>query len=327
MTAYYNENDEFAADWLRNLIAAGLIADGEVDTRSIVDVRPGDLAGFTQCHFFAGIGGWSYALRKAGWDDSRPAWTGSCPCQPFSLAGAQRGFADERHLWPIWRDLVAVVRPPVVFGEQVASATEWLGLVRGDLEEMGYAVGALPIQAASAGADHLRDRYWFVADAGLSEHEWQRVSSGPPGERSSDPERRDGCGIVSGFDLADAGSGRFSRSSQGQSEQPRRTETQRASNSSINVADTIGERGCCRDRERQDATHADAPGKTSWVVGFDGKRRPVKSGIRLLAHGVPNRVGLLRGFGNAIDHRPAKEFIAAYMSARASSQHPSQERN
>ena len=42
--AYYNENDPFAAQWLRNLIAAGHIVPGDVDERSIVDVRPGDLA-------------------------------------------------------------------------------------------------------------------------------------------------------------------------------------------------------------------------------------------------------------------------------------------
>ena len=85
MTAYYNENDEYAADWLRNLITAGLIADGEVDTRSIVDVRPGDLRGYAQCHFFAGIGGWSYALRRAGWADSSPVWTGHVLASPSPL--------------------------------------------------------------------------------------------------------------------------------------------------------------------------------------------------------------------------------------------------
>ena len=69
--AYYNEIDPYAADWLHNLINAGLIAPGHVDQRSIEDVRPGDLAGYTQCHFFAGIGVWSYALRRAGWPDSR----------------------------------------------------------------------------------------------------------------------------------------------------------------------------------------------------------------------------------------------------------------
>ena len=56
------------------------IADGVVDARSISDIQPEDLREFTQCHFFAGIGVWSYALRLAQWPDSRQVWTGSCPC-------------------------------------------------------------------------------------------------------------------------------------------------------------------------------------------------------------------------------------------------------
>lgn len=129
MSAYYNEHDPKAAAWLRELIADGLIADGEVDERSIEDVRPADLDGFTQHHFFAGIGGWSYALRLAGWPDDRPVCTGSCPCQPFSVAGEGAGVDDERHLWPAFRWLIAQRGFPVVFGEQVASGLgrQWLG--------------------------------------------------------------------------------------------------------------------------------------------------------------------------------------------------------
>src|SRR5262245_45351114 len=125
---YYNEIDPFCAKWLRNLIAAGHIALGDVDERSIVDVRGDDLRGYKQCHFFAGIGGWSYALRLAGWEDDREVWTGSCPCQPFSAAGKQEGYADERHLWPHWHRLIRECKPSVIFGEQVDAAirTGWL---------------------------------------------------------------------------------------------------------------------------------------------------------------------------------------------------------
>jgi DNA (cytosine-5)-methyltransferase 1 len=126
MMHYYNENDPFAAAWLRNLIAAGRLPQGEVDDRSILEVQPSDLAGFSSCHFFAGIGGWPYALRLAGWPDERPVWTGSCPCQPLSVAGKGRGHADQRHLWPAFFGLIAECRPPVVFGEQVASALGWV---------------------------------------------------------------------------------------------------------------------------------------------------------------------------------------------------------
>ena len=164
---YYNEIDPYAAQWLRNLIAAGHIAHGIVDERSITDVKPADLAGYTQCHFFAGIGVWSHALRQSGWPDSRPVWTGSCPCQPFSAAGNQKGTADERHLWPVWFNLIRECRPSVIFGEQVEAAVNhgWLDLVQTDLEGEYYACGAVGIPAAGVGAPHIRQRLYFVADA------------------------------------------------------------------------------------------------------------------------------------------------------------------
>jgi DNA (cytosine-5)-methyltransferase 1 len=173
MTAYYNENDPYAAQWLRNLIQAGHIALGDVDERSIVDVRPDDLRGYVQCHFFAGIGGWSLALRIAGWPDDRPVWTGSCPCQPFSIAGEVRGVGDERHLWPEWFRLIRSRKPAIVFGEQIASKAGygWLAGVHLEMESEAYSFGAADLCAASVKAKHPRQRLFFVAhasDAGLA---------------------------------------------------------------------------------------------------------------------------------------------------------------
>ncbi len=193
MTAYYNEIDPYAARWLRNLIAAGHIAPGDVDERDIRDIKPNEIRGYTQCHFFAGVGVWSYALRLAGWPDDSPVWTGSCPCQPFSSAGLARGFADERHLWPFFHFLIEECGPGVVFGEQVASkdADTWIDLVQDDLEALGYAFGAVPFPSAGIGAPHLRDRLYWVADSDMQQHEGSaRNAKGVEEFRGSGPTHR-----------------------------------------------------------------------------------------------------------------------------------------
>src|SRR5215831_3414348 len=166
--AYYNENDREKAAWLRELIARDLIAPGDVDERSIADVRPDDLRGYRQCHFFAGIGVWSYALRLAGWPDDREVWTGSCPCPSFSAAGKGEGFDDPRHLWPVWAGLIRQCRPPVVFGEQADGAIGhgWLDLVSTDLEAAAYAVGAAVLGACSVGAPHRKIEPLRLVEAG-----------------------------------------------------------------------------------------------------------------------------------------------------------------
>jgi DNA (cytosine-5)-methyltransferase 1 len=175
MPNYYNEIDPYAAQWLRNLIDADLIARGDVDERSIVEVGPGDLKGYTQCHFFAGIGGWSLALRLAGWDDAGPVWTGSCPCQSISVAGHRKGHADKRHLWPAFQRIIAECDPATIFGEQVASADgrEWLSAVRADLEQLGYAVGCADLPAAYR-SEQIRQRLWWVASAVRERREKRR---------------------------------------------------------------------------------------------------------------------------------------------------------
>jgi DNA (cytosine-5)-methyltransferase 1 len=361
--AYYNENDPKAAAWLRELIRYGHIAPGDVDERSIEDVLPRELAGYTQCHFFAGIGGWSYALRLAGWADDRAVWTGSCPCQPFSAAGKGLGFADERHLWPSWFHLISQLSPIAIFGEQVASPAglAWFDVVHADLEKASYAVGGVDLCAASVGAPHIRQRLYWVAH----HHHLGRVEhperDGPAFIHSEESARGGDAGGRG--ELGDAGSSRSGRHSraipraQGSVEREVRSESDEFESSSIDrLAHAAGKRlevvsfkssrgeRAAAERSRAVGELADdrfegrgqvgqvVRGSSSrsgaqrlgerlvygspwdnpeWLPCRDGKSRPVEPGTFPLAHGVPERVGLLRGYGNAIVPQVAAAFIEA----------------
>lgn len=303
MSVIYNEIDPFAAAWLRELVRGGHIAEGAVNEQSIVGLDPVDVASATQFHTFAGIGVWSHALRLAGWPDDRPVWTGSCPCQPFSAAGKRGGFEDERHLWPAWFDLIRECRPPVIFGEQVASkdGLAWLDAVYADLEGAGYAVGAVDLCAAGVGAPHIRQRLFFVAErvghalgARLEGHAGNGDGSGGR-TRAAGPASEAGYAIgLADDDEARCGEQRSARL-------PTDCNTSRGHD-----ADGRG-------------TH-DGPGPTNgqwrdadWLFCRDGKWRPVEPGSFPLAHGAPARVGRLRGYGNAIVAQAAAEVIRAYM--------------
>jgi DNA (cytosine-5)-methyltransferase 1 len=336
---YYNENNPYAAQWLRNLIAAGHIAPGDVDERSILDVSPDDLAGYVQCHFFAGIGVWSYALRRAGWPDDRSVWTGSCPCQPFSVAGMGLGFDDERHLWPFWHYLIEQRRPSIVLGEQVASkdADPWIDLVQDDMEALGYAFGAIPFPSAGVGAPHIRDRLYWVADAGGVGR--QRRSDTSRSSRQSEAERREGVPDTerSGVPrrVGDAGSAglaqRFGFS--GISGSAPRAEPREAivragihTGGLANAATTrsaelgrgwIEPSGLAQGSEPNDAGASNGFWRDAdWLFCRDGKWRPVEPGTFPLAHGASSRVGRLRAYGNAINAEAACAFIETVMECQ-----------
>lgn len=386
-SAYYNEIDPFAAQWLRNLIAAGHIAPGEVDERSIEDVTPDDLKGFTQCHFFAGIGVWSHSLRLAGWPDDRPVWTSSCPCQPFSAAGKGDGFADERHLWPHFFHLISERRPQHVLGEQVASgnANTWFDLVQADLEGMGYAFGLVPFTSAGIGAPHIRERAYWVANAGSGRYDrrteaaeqeartgsWIAISGGVNGVANANHRVSDeGETLRSGRDAALDGSstnrlgnanvarleglsgndgaagregttgpaaapgvhdGLANTEGSGRRERIENIAGVRIGNAEEGAAGRFAKHGGMVNEFRPLEVNGfwrDA----DWLFCRDGKWRPVEPGTFPLVDGATarmgrvepgvarvassNRVGRLKGYGNAINAQAAAAFIRAYMGVQ-----------
>jgi len=328
---YYSDNEPFACQWMCELIADGQIPKGVIDDRSIQDIQPADLTGYRQCHFFAGIGGWAYALQLAGWPADRPVWTGSCPCQPFSVAGKRKGKEDERHLWPVFLRLIRECRPATLFGEQVASddGYRWLAGVRDDLEEAGYAVGAADLPACSQGAPIIRQRLWFVATTGRAGLRHQRQPmDGETGGNQGEGHQRERL-------RADAGDGGTTgvvaesrRIAPRQLQRP--AEDSGASNKpSKRRTKTNGKPGrrgepCSVERadheRRQAGAGAGGRPEPFWssyevVPCLDGRSRRIEPGSQPLAHGVSGRVGRLRGYGNAISPQTAAAFIRAFLDA------------
>lgn len=338
-TAYYNEIDPHAAQWIRNLIAAGLVSAGDVDERDIRDVRPSDLRGYTRCHFFAGIAVWDHALSLAGWPAERPVWTGSSPCQPFSAAGGRSGFADERHLWPHWHHLIRECRPSDVLGEQVASkdGLAWLDLVQADLEGSGYAFGAADLCAAGVGAPHIRQRSWFLAHAAGVCGGAGHVDQGAGRERRLQPGNGSLVRIV-----GDAqGLGREGRQSLPGSI-ARRLDAGASADGEL--ADADG-RDAGAERQQRGGQHGQQPqdggavphrwsgahhggwDDADWIRCRDGRWRPIEPGSFPLVDGAAFRLGsggafegrsrvkMLKGYGNAINAEAAAAFISAALDA------------
>lgn len=362
MTAYYNEIDPYAAQWLRNLIDAGQIAPGIVDERSIEDVTADDLRGFTQCHFFAGIGVWSHSLRLAGWPDNKPVWTGSCPCQPFSAAGKGDGFADERHLWPAFFHLISECRPQHVFGEQVAAgnANAWFDLVQTDLEGMDYAFGLVPFTSAGIGAPHIRERAFWVAESageqrqkllpGLEKGNGEEggwTPAKPAGLCSAGGMGNSNVTRLEGLGGNDCAAGREGQS--GSTAAPGIYDGMADANGGSNSQKRVqrnGEHGqpqknSCSVRRGVEGigSYYNFPALSTlevngfwrdadWLLCRDGKWRPVEPGTFPLVDGAAarlgrvepgvarvassNRVGRLKGYGNAINAQAAAAFIRAY---------------
>jgi len=202
--------------------------------------------------------------------------TGGYPCQPFSIAGSQRGEKDTRHLWPDMFRIVKECKPTWVIGENVSGHIK-LGLdtVLQDLESEGYSVRAFSISASSIGANHQRERVWIVAHSNLEntrqhgrriESTWDTESIGPrtseETEWSSDSNKINGSS--EGASVVGESSDTNSQGLQG-----RRSEQQL----------------------RKDETER----PTSWDSWWESE-----PSVGRVANGIPHRVDRLKGLGNSL---------------------------
>ena len=143
--------------------------------------------------------------------------TGGFPCQPFSVAGKQKGTSDDRHLWPEMFRIVKEFTPRWIIGENVKGLTNIekgmvFESVCTDLEGEGYEVRAFNIPAAGVGAPHRRERIWIVAsleDSRRSLRSWSKFGEKDENEirkRYADQHQRPGS--TSESNVADASAGR-----------------------------------------------------------------------------------------------------------------------
>lgn len=305
----YNEIDKDASQWLRNLIDTRELPIGHVEENSITELSPSELEDYTQVHLFAGIGGWPLALKLARWPEDKPVWTGSCPCQPFSVAGKQKGNEDERHLWPEMYRLIKECKPPIIFGEQVASpdGIDWMQAVQNDLEESGYEVGKLDLCAAGIGAPHIRQRILWVAYNSSERHE--QSGSARSGRKRFEDNSTTG-------EVAHGGREGLERHSGNGNDwnQSRRDDQNETGSTSKGGANSNWN-------------------NTEWLRCRDNKLRPTQPGLFPLAHGLPRCLGdsstreqrmelmaakrsrkiQLKGYGNAIVPQLAAIFIRSVM--------------
>ena len=205
--------------------------------------------------------------------------TGGFPCQPFSIAGKQKGTNDDRHLWPEMFRIIKELKPRWIIGENVRGIVNIqdgvvFETVCTDLESEGYEVQAFNIPAAGVGAPHRRERIWIVANSRRTLRQGTEL-----GNTNEDETRKEDAD-------------QYQRSS---------------SSPEPNVANASAGRRASQKTEIP--TRGNGTEHQSWWQS--------EPDVGRVAHGIPGRVHRLRALGNSIVPKIAEEIGKAIMKTEA----------
>ena len=230
---------------------------------------------------------------------------GGFPCQPFSVAGNKKGKNDSRYLWPEFSRLVGEIRPRWVVAENVP------GILRiaaddvcADLERQGYTVGIWDFEAAAVGAQHRRERIFFVAHAGRTLRQGiseTRDFRGSPETRNAPAVERSGSSHVTDPDEIR----RDMRGLEGQGIQRGKPARHEADTGCETPTDTNS-----TGREEQRGPIAALPQFRLAECGGGWESEP---GVGRVVNGIPHRVDRLRALGNAVVPQQAYPIFRAIM--------------
>ena len=248
---------------------------------------------------------------KADGIDTIDIITGGYPCQPFSVAGSQKGEQDPRHVWPEMFRLIQELRPAFVIGENVSGHIK-LGLdtVLENLESEGYNARTFSISAASVGANHKRERVWTLAysnDKGIrarfgrSNYDYEKKgrvwSFDRRGSESDDEWSNSSTTETEALDVADTQSeGRRKPGHSNKEKRNTESSATQSQSSSSDVADTNGKRRRLWETGSKDAKDVGQSPRGEETLGW----WDVEPDVGRVAHGVSQRVDRLKGLGNAV---------------------------
>lgn len=214
---------------------------------------------------------------------------GGFPCQPFSVAGKQRGAEDDRALWPEMLRVIREVAPRWVIGENVSGIIPMeLDNVLSDLEREGYTCWTFVLPACAVDARHRRDRVWVVAHSNSNSQSDVPINAERPRKLVAHTSSK------SGWDTRGAIRGKDDKAQWAQ-------DTNSFAGSSKNVPNTNSQ-GLQRRQEEGDIGGIGAGRDEQPKRFFDDARTtwPPEPNVGRVADGVPNRSHRLKALGNAV---------------------------